>query len=222
MRLPSLLACSLGLVGLLSSSVSAQTNIQVVTGGGPSTQAFWDIVSSAGCHQQVALTVTSYRFLVVDTSSHSVIQETSGNPYMIARIQQLDSPGCWGWIISDMIDNLSTAQFTRNGVSSATLNVDHIVLSDPDSGKYVIDAHLRWTGVGTPVTTPTRERFCEGELCFWGTGIDQNRNATVTGTVTATVTPPVGSTFTANYSPSAGTQLTAQLENSSFANIVQF
>ncbi len=222
MRLPSLLACSLGLVGLISSAVSAQTNIGVFSARTVDSSASWDIVSAAGCLQNVSLQVSSYRFLVVDTSSHSVIQETSGNPYVIARINQLDSPGCWGWTISDIIDNLSTAQFTRNGVSSATLNVDHIVLSDPDSGTYVIDAHIRWTGIGSPATMTVRDRFCEGEACFWGTSTVQNRNATVTGTVTARVKPLFGSTFTADYSPSAGTQLTAWLANAVGTNHVQF
>jgi hypothetical protein len=222
MRLPSLLACSLGLVGLLSSTVSAQTNIEVFSSRILNSSASWNIVSAAGCLQNVSLQVGSYRFLVVDTPSHSVIQETSGNPYLIARIEQLDSPGCWGWTISNIIDNLSTVQFTRNGVSSATLNVDHIVLSDPDSGVYTIDAHLHLTGVAPPVTTTVRGRFCDGEACVWATGLDQNRNATVTGTVTATVRPLFGSTFTADYSPSAGTQLTAWLENTTFNSHVQF
>jgi hypothetical protein len=222
MRLPSLLTCSLGLVGLISSTVFAQTNIEVFSGRTLNSSASWNIVSAAGCRQSVTFQVLSYRFLVVDTSSHSVIKETVSNPYVDVIIDQFDGPGCEQVTISNLIENLSAAQFTRNGVSSATLNVDQIVLSDPLLGKYVIDAHLRWTGVGTPVTTPTRDRFCEGELCVWGTSVNQSRNATVTGTVTATVTPLFGSTFTADYSPSAGTQLTAWLENSISTVHVQF
>jgi hypothetical protein len=221
MRLPSLLACSLGLVGLLSSAVSAQTNIGVFTGRGPTTQASWDIVSAAGCLQNVTFSVNSSRFLIVDTSSRSVIKETS-SPSLTVIINQWDGPGCEQVTISDLIDNLSAAQFTRTGVQSATLNVEQIVLSDPLIGKYVIDAHLHWTGVGPTVATPTRDRFCDGESCVFSNGVDQNRNATVTGTVTATVKPLFGSTFTADYSPSAGTQLTARLENTVSTNRVQF
>lgn len=221
MRLPSLLACLLGLSSLLSSSVSAQTNIQVVTGRGPTTQASWDIVSASGCLQKVTFSVGSFRFLVVDTLSRSVIRETFSSSLQVI-VDQLGGPGCELVTLSTLIDNLSAAQFTRTGVQSATLNVEQIVLSDPLIGTYVIDAHLRWTGVGPTVATTVRDRFCDGEACFLAAGVIQNRNATVTGTVTATVKPLFGSKFTANYSPSAGTQLTGRLENSNAANIVQF
>lgn len=213
MRLPSLLACSLSLVGLLSSSVSAQTNIEAYSARVMDLSASWSLVSAAGCRQDIYVYVSSYRFLLVQMPSHSIIRESSRSPYLDVIVNQWDSPGCEGVTISNLIDNLSTAQFTRNGVSSATVNVDQIVLSDPLIGKYVIDVHLHWTGVGSPVTTTVRDRFCEEEVCVWGKSVVQNRNATVTGTVTATVHPLFGSIYTANYSPSVGTQLTANLNS---------
>jgi hypothetical protein len=186
-----------------------------------SVSASWKIVSAAGCSQDVTLQVISDRYLIVDTSRHTIISETLGRPYLHVIIDQWGVPSCETQTISTITDSLSATQFTRAGISSATLDVDQVILSDPSMGKYILNAHLRWTGVGLMGTTTERERFCDEGACFLVATVDQNRNATMTGTVTATVTPPAGSTYTDDYSPSAGTQVNAWLANTNGISIIQ-
>lgn len=215
----TLLACSLALVGFVPSPAIAKTNVSVFVGTGPSTQASWQIVTDAGCTQQVTFTVSSSRFLTVDTATRTVQKDTF-DPGLVVSITQFDSPGCESFTISDFVD-VTSSQFRRNGVSSARLDVEDVVLSDPLAGTYVIDAHLRWTGTGRVTVTPSHDRFCDPEagLCILTAGATQSRAANVTGTVTATIDPPFGPVTVEDYSPSAGTNVVGRLEHFTAVNV---
>lgn len=213
---PTLLA-TFALLGSFASPALARTNVNVFVGAGPTTQASWDVVSPQGCDQRLSFIVSSARFLSVDTATRTVTKERF-EPSLTVIVEQAESPGCELVTLSTLVDDLTPAQFRRNGLGSAQLRVNDIVLSDPLVGTIVLDANLRLTGTGRVTTTPTRERFCdEAGVCVLIAGVAQTRQARLTGDVDATVTTTEGGVTFEDYSPAAGENVSATLEQ--FVNV---
>jgi hypothetical protein len=205
------LLASVVVFGSIAAPAFARTNVSVFVGRGPTTQASWEVVSPQGCTQIITFSVSSARFLTVDTATRTVVRERF-EPSLTTIVEQQESAGCSPLTVSTLTE-LSPAQFQRNGLASARLDVDDIVLSDPDLGTIVLDANLRWTGMGRVTTTPTRERFCDDSgICTVIVGVAQQRAAHLSGDVDATVTTTEGGVSVEDYSPSASENVSASLE----------